>query len=272
MLNETQKALAWFALLGCLAVAIGFELNDAARYQAAHNNYTQPNKKSEYVAASESADDRIARYTLWLAIITGGLVGVSAFQGYFLIRADRTATRTSEATAGLVNTGRAQVRAYVHINSAKIDFITPPFIHPLIGINASNSGQSPALNFIWGATLQYIILPGLIHQGAMPRNWLNQVGINIPAGHPGATGGLLVPQMSFTEIVLDRVPDADQIVVRVKIDYRFSDVFGDVHTEAAYFAGLAQRRGQLPGHWIAEVHPMAPIGDWDDNVENSPQQ
>jgi hypothetical protein len=54
-------------------------------------------EKPKKFGESESTEDRIAKYTLWLAILTGGLVIVSGFQGYFLIRSDRTARITAEA-------------------------------------------------------------------------------------------------------------------------------------------------------------------------------
>lgn len=64
----------------------------------------QPSEKPAKV--DSTADERIAKYTLWLAILTGGLVAVSAFQGYFLIRSDKTA-RTAANAADL--TARAAI-------------------------------------------------------------------------------------------------------------------------------------------------------------------
>jgi|SRR6266446_2111327 len=54
-------------------------------------------KKSDEILQAERADDRIARYTLWLAILTGALVLVSSIQIFFLIRTDKIARLSAEA-------------------------------------------------------------------------------------------------------------------------------------------------------------------------------
>src|SRR5579872_1964061 len=50
-------------------------------------------------AIGDSANEKIANYTLALAVFTAMLVLVAAFQIAFLIRADETATRTAQAAA-----------------------------------------------------------------------------------------------------------------------------------------------------------------------------
>jgi len=54
-------------------------------------------EKTDEKAKDISADKRIADYTMWLAIFTGLLVAVSGVQGYFLLRADKTARITAKA-------------------------------------------------------------------------------------------------------------------------------------------------------------------------------
>jgi hypothetical protein len=61
-------------------------------YQEASSERTT--EKSDQVSQAQEADDRIAAYTLWLAIFTGALVVVSAIQIGFLVRAEG-ATRHS---------------------------------------------------------------------------------------------------------------------------------------------------------------------------------
>jgi hypothetical protein len=51
--------------------------------------------KSE--CAKAATDERIADYTWWLALLTGALVTVSAVQGYFLLRSDKTARIAANA-------------------------------------------------------------------------------------------------------------------------------------------------------------------------------
>jgi hypothetical protein len=65
----------------------------------------------------EKAEDKIARYTEWLALLTGGLVLVSAVQIWFLTQADRTARKTAgaalkaaEATESSVEIAKSALR------------------------------------------------------------------------------------------------------------------------------------------------------------------
>jgi hypothetical protein len=76
---------------------------------------TQP--ASAPIAIEEKADDKIARYSEWLAILTGGLVLVSAVQIWFLTLADRTAQKTAgaalkaaEATESSVEIAKSALR------------------------------------------------------------------------------------------------------------------------------------------------------------------
>ena len=54
-------------------------------------------KYADNEAAKIAIDERLARYTWWLAVLTGGLVVVAVGQGYFLLRADRTARIAANA-------------------------------------------------------------------------------------------------------------------------------------------------------------------------------
>jgi hypothetical protein len=63
----------------------------------------------------EKPDDRIAEYTLWLAVLTGGLVLVSAGQGYFLLRADRTARMSAEAAQAQTHNFTKLERPYIYV-------------------------------------------------------------------------------------------------------------------------------------------------------------
>ena len=97
--QRVRKAIAWIVLFGCSAVPLGFEFKEAAGYKArqqTQSSQNRPEKKSDDVVVPDKADDRIARYTFWLAMLTGGLVVVSAVQIFFLIRADKTARIMAE--------------------------------------------------------------------------------------------------------------------------------------------------------------------------------
>lgn len=63
------------------------------------NNSTQNSTQNSaaHVAGPNSPDERIANYTWWLSAFTLALVVVSCFQGFFLIRSDKTARITANA-------------------------------------------------------------------------------------------------------------------------------------------------------------------------------
>jgi hypothetical protein len=67
----------------------------------------------------EETDEALARYTLWLAVLTGCLVLVSAGQGYFLLRADRTARMTAEAAQAQTHNFTKLERPYIYVFNAK---------------------------------------------------------------------------------------------------------------------------------------------------------
>jgi hypothetical protein len=70
-------------LLGCFLTVAVFSMGML---------FSSPPNTSGQTAAerAETPDDRVARYTLWLAALTGCLVVVSAWQGVFLLRAEKT--------------------------------------------------------------------------------------------------------------------------------------------------------------------------------------
>ena len=92
------------------------------------------------VAHSDTADDRIARYTLWLAILTGGLVLASCFQFYFLNRAEKT-------SQSLANLAREEFIA-THRPRVIVRFIQGPFHddagHEFIWVTFANVGETMA--------------------------------------------------------------------------------------------------------------------------------
>jgi hypothetical protein len=96
-----------------------------------------------------SPDDRIADYTLWLERFTGALAFVSSIQIFFLVRADRTASRT---VAKMDDTARKQLRAYVNVSSALVRYDRRKPDGCSIEVRVQNYGQTPALDVIsvWG--------------------------------------------------------------------------------------------------------------------------
>ena len=96
----------------------------------------------------EKADDKIARYTEWLAILTGGLVLVSAVQIWFLIQADRTAQKTAgaalkaaEATESSVEVARSALR------DTERPFVYLKTVEVLVEKGPSTAGMGTAIEF-----------------------------------------------------------------------------------------------------------------------------
>jgi hypothetical protein len=103
----------------------------------------QGTKSANKEAAKVSADDRIADYTEWLAVLTGGLVVVSAVQIGFLIRADKTA-RISANAANL----SAQAAIGVELPRLLVSKVDFPYMSGSgrykISITITNYGRTPA--------------------------------------------------------------------------------------------------------------------------------
>jgi len=108
-----------------------FQQNGAVSY---------PSEKSSTTAHTDTADDRIARYTLWLAILTGGLVLASSFQFYFLNRAEKT-------SQSLAKLAREEFIA-THRPRVIVRFIQGPFHneagHEFMWVTFANVGETMA--------------------------------------------------------------------------------------------------------------------------------
>jgi hypothetical protein len=166
--------------------------------------------------------------------------------------------------------GEAQVRAYVSIKAATIEFMLDA-IHPCVRFIAYNSGQSPARNFVWNITLQYFggkeNRESILHEA-----WIEQTGIDIPATIEYSDAcGAMIPDMSVKQYIEEAVPGLMITVVRAKIDFRFTDVFDRDWFGEAFFAGTMQMRQVSPediqlgvSRWVGQIAPMAKPRDWDD--------
>jgi hypothetical protein len=118
------------------------------------------NNKLVQIGDPDKADDRIARYTFWLAMFTGALVIVSAVQIRYLIRADRTARISAIAARRSAIAAKKSADAAIAVdlpmvavvgveldpsssNSAQRgDF--PPAVKSRIVVSFENFGRTPA--------------------------------------------------------------------------------------------------------------------------------
>jgi hypothetical protein len=134
-----------------------------------------PNAKPETAAqdhskqdtSKASTDERIAEYTWWLAVLTGGLVFVALGQGVFIARSDKTARlaanaaeRAAKATENSVDlardTAKRQLRAYVTVNGV-IRTKDPGKLNGegfAVLVDVKNSGQTPASDLLVWANIE----------------------------------------------------------------------------------------------------------------------
>jgi hypothetical protein len=82
-------ALLAFLLVGSPARALTIQ----PKHETDHQRFTDGTGQTE---RPESADERIAEYTEWLAFFTAALVVVSTVQIGFLIRADKIAAKGAD--------------------------------------------------------------------------------------------------------------------------------------------------------------------------------
>jgi hypothetical protein len=165
--------------------------------------------------------------------------------------------------------GEAQVRAYVNIKSAGMDFLLGD-IHPRILFVAYNSGQSPARNFIWNITLQYVGLP-INRESVFNENWLEGAGMDISASSDAPPTGAIIPNMSVKQFIEGPAPGVLISMVRVKIEFRFADVFERDWFGETFFAGTMQKKQislddlqQGVSPWVGDIFPIAKPCDWDE--------
>ncbi len=172
---KRRKEAVWIALFAILLLAYGFAGWQSSQHRPDHpaikagSQGTQstgaPNRPAE-IFSQPTAEDRIATYTLWLALFTFALVAVSSVQIRFLIRADKTARITAEA-AGM------QARAAISVELPVV-FVTGvvlrassssgvevnlPTVKCRFHIRYDNYGRTPAI--ITSECLDWQICPTL---------------------------------------------------------------------------------------------------------------
>ena len=112
------------AMLAVAIFAMGMTFQSSLpppNQEAAQTSNPSAEHSSTKITGPNSPDERIANYTWWLSAFTLALVVVSAFQGFFLIRADKTA-RTAANAADL--NARAAIAIELPIIKASLDSLT----------------------------------------------------------------------------------------------------------------------------------------------------
>lgn len=165
--------------------------------------------------------------------------------------------------------GEAQARAYVSARSIKGEFlVTKAF--PMIELTVSNSGQSPARNFVWRAIIQYNPRGPFFYEAASHASLDDRSGVEIPA--TTEFGGLktFIQNASVADCVVKSAPGTVIFESRIKIEFKFRDVFGIDHFGEAYFFGAVSRRPLTPEQvglgesgWAGLFELVPEPDDWD---------
>jgi hypothetical protein len=193
-------------------------------------------------SAKQSTDDRLATYTLWLAVFTALLVLVSAFQISFLISADRTAAQAAEAAKSSVEIAERTLRLSQGANigmyrweSKNIETNKSPFIR----VEIANVGHSIAVVLDdWSKITIDAKLPDVPVYGSHPTN------IPVPPG--GASfleldGSVAAKPVVLTQQHIDElIAGQKKFFVWGRITYR--DIFDDVW-DYGYIVQFAPVRG-----------------------------
>lgn len=215
----------------------------------------------------KSADWWLVRWTAALFFGTAGLILATGVLGFFAYRQIKDMSRI----------GEAQIKAYVDISGAEIFFVGLGMLNtharPMVRIVATNTGQSPAKNFIWNPTVEFISIGSapnsLVRE--LGSNWRDILGVGIAVGqsHPD---GALVPNMELLAFLDESDDGREMVMVRLRVQFEFEDVFDKRTTGEAYFAGIFKRNtGKIQTdwgetQWFGKLARMHRPRDWPDKI------
>jgi hypothetical protein len=204
--------------------------------------------------AAYKAED--ARNNTLLTVFNGVLALVAALQFIYIVRQERWMRASAEAARDSANAaqeavdatqriGEAQTRAYVDISRAIViflEFAGGVDAQPLVSITARNTGQSPARNFVWNPSIQYIALGNPTHQkySNLGSNWRETQGVVIPIEGEVEDSALFSGMMLYAFFRETGEPK-DEIMVRIRIEFEFLDAFERPVSDEAYFVGIFSR-------------------------------
>jgi hypothetical protein len=144
-----MSAIGLFLLLAISLASLDRKLSTPLTdHQTVHNHNPRFEKGGTVVPTLEPADERLANYTWWVAAFTCTLTLVSAFQIFFLTRADKTARTTAEAAQksalASIAAQRPWISATAEIESALR--ITDNEVQIELFVTLLNHGNTPAIS------------------------------------------------------------------------------------------------------------------------------
>jgi hypothetical protein len=223
------------------------------------NNDANSAEEKDYAQRNLKAQERVADWAPAVFFVAFIELIVTAVGVYFIYQTIKETRRI----------GQAQVRAYVSIKSVAIRFvdITENMTYPSVSVVAENSGQSPARNFVWRATLQYIC------DGQARKRGDNGPWVLSPGKPISARGELEGDSFVVSDMLIDQffstTPRHGPILVRGKIEFKYVDVFDQTVTDEAYFSGITDivmNTVEPVERWATPRITSEPrFSDWDGN-------
>jgi hypothetical protein len=150
---------------------------------------------------------------------------------------------------------------------------------PFIEMTATNSGQSPAINFVWAPEVYYLSETVEEVVKDVHPEWAQQPGLDIhSASETGATY-VLDDFILAEKIAIDGVVP-NRIAVSVTIHYTWTDVFGESFIDYASFAGMAEvgdananrkRHTMNTSAWFCRLNPIAKGQPWSGIAVRAPE-
>ncbi len=243
---------------------------------------TPPTQKTNGEAAHEvkdgdektTNDRKLIQYSLDLDILTAIIAAIGALQlfvfGYQAWKLRQTVDSSEKAIATTREIGEAQVRAYVKIKSASIYFLGEDAM-PAVEIVAANSGQSPALNFVWVPEIHYLPEKAPEIVSDVVEGWNLEPGIDIHSASEHKTLYFL-HDFSLVEKITTDGSTPSTMGVSVILYYAWEDVFGKTSVDFASFASVAEigsaeenQRHLHPlntSQWGCKLNPIAKGQSW----------
>jgi len=267
-----RRWLGWIAALAALAssvAAIVFAYAPLRDYHESHysnhSNYQHPtgNGFAALISAIEVHHD------LLLVFETFALVAFTGTLWWSTRRLWQETSTHARHMGDTVEISRAQVRAYVSISGCGLNFIEAGagIASPIVSFTAVNNGQSPARNFIWNVTLEYVYL-GMRRRRQLTDRWETNIGSDIPAGSTTSIQSAYIPDMTTRQLENDC--SETTLVVIVKIDFFYRDVFNEVWRDNAFFSGLMTKEVDI-NQWSARISPTPRPSDWPETTSGQQQ-
>lgn len=205
----------------------------------------------------------------WVGISESAITLLGIILVGFTLRATKRAALAAEdAVIETRRIGEAQVRAYVDIDKAAVTFrydFVPGEAFPLIAISAKNSGQSPARDFVWRPTVQYFS-GNQRRQRGLGDAWAEAPGASLPANSTFESR-VLVTDMGMARFAKTDISPSGDVLIRVRIEFSYMDVFDKTVAGDAYFSGITARVKDViqQNEWYPVSLERLPIPrDWDD--------